>query len=183
QILKTGKSDKESFPYPLSFAPKISEEFIKDIRIGSKIDLILNDETVGNITLKSKFKNDKNFSNIFSPHTCSLDNMGEICIGGEIEIYNSTIQKIKEEFHKTKENLNAHKITAIVSSFDPLHRAHERMFRWTIDKADLVVVFLVESFDANGFDFDLKQNYLKKFIQNYLPPDRIFIFPLKDINL
>ncbi|MEE6566542.1 formyltransferase family protein, partial [Campylobacter coli] len=42
-----------------------------------------------------------------------LDDMGEICIGGEIEIYNSTIQKIKEEFHKTKENLNAHKITAI----------------------------------------------------------------------
>ncbi|EKJ5634110.1 sulfate adenylyltransferase [Campylobacter coli] len=183
QILKTGKSNNESFPYPLSFAPKISEEFIKDIRIGSKIDLILDDEIVGNITLKSKFKNDKNFSNIFSPHTCSLDDMGEICIGGEIEIYNSTIQKIKEEFHKTKENLNAHKITAIVSSFDPLHRAHERMFRWTIDKADLVVVFLVESFDANGFDFDLKQNYLKKFIQNYLPPDRIFIFPLKDINL
>lgn len=85
----------------------------------------------------------------------------KFCIGGEIEIYSSTIQKIKEEFHKTKENLNAHKITAIVSSFDPLHRAHERMFRWTIDKADLVVVFLVESFDANGFDFDLKQNYLK----------------------
>ncbi|MEE6591691.1 hypothetical protein VWN77_10335, partial [Campylobacter coli] len=45
---------------------------------------------------------------------------------------NSTIQKIKEEFHKTKENLNAHKITAIVSSFDPLHRAHERMFRYSL---------------------------------------------------
>ncbi|MCH3853199.1 sulfate adenylyltransferase, partial [Campylobacter jejuni] len=73
QIFKTGKSNNESFPYPLSFAPKVSEEFIKDIRIGSKIDLILDDEIVGNITLKSKFKNDKNFSNIFSPHTCSLD--------------------------------------------------------------------------------------------------------------
>ncbi len=57
------------------------------------------------------------------------------------------------------------------------------MFRWTIDKADLVVIFLVESFDVNGFEFELKEAYLKKFIQNYLPPDRIFIFPLKNINI
>lgn len=109
--------------------------------------------------------------------------MGTTCISGKIEIYNSQIKKIKENFQQIKNNLNAQKITAIVSSFDPLHRAHERMFRWTIDKADLVVIFLVESFDANGFEFELKEAYLKKFIQNYLPPDRIFIFPLKNINI
>lgn len=88
--------------------------------------------------------------------------MGTTCISGKIEIYNSQIEKIKENFQQIKNNLNAQKITAIVSSFDPLHRAHERMFRWTIDKADLVVIFLVESFDVNGFEFELKEAYLKK---------------------
>lgn len=183
QVIKTGKFKTENFPYPLTFAPKNAENFLKTAKIGTKIDLILDDKIVGNIELKSKFKNDKNFSSIFSPHTCPLNNVGETCIGGNIEINNPAIKKTIEDFEHTKENLNAQKITALVSSFDPLHRAHERMFRWTIDKADLVVVFLVESFDDNGFDFELKQQYLKQFIQSYLPPDRVFVFPLKNINL
>lgn len=183
QVIKTGKFKTESFPYPLTFAPKNAESFLKTAKIGSKIDLVLDDEIVGSIELKSKFKNDRNFSSIFSPHTCSLNNAGETCISGNIEINNPVIKNTIENFKNTKENLNAQKITALVSSFDPLHRAHERMFRWTIDKADLVVVFLVESFDDNGFDFELKQQYLKQFIQSYLPPDRVFVFPLKNINL
>ncbi|MCE3579446.1 sulfate adenylyltransferase, partial [Campylobacter jejuni] len=168
---------------PLSFAPKNAEEALNDIKSGDRIDLILDEKVVGHIDFKSQFKNNKNFSDIFSPNTCSLEDMGTTCISGKIEIYNSQIEKIKENFQQIKNNLNAQKITAIVSSFDPLHRAHERMFRWTIDKADLVVIFLVESFDVNGFEFELKEAYLKKFIQNYLPPDRIFIFPLKNINI
>ncbi|TKX32948.1 sulfate adenylyltransferase [Campylobacter aviculae] len=179
EILKTGKFKGESFPYPLIFSPKNA----KNLKIGNKIELLLNGKIVGHIDLKKKFKNDKNFSSIFRSHTCSLENNGEICISGEIEIYNSSIKTIKENFKLVKENLNAQKITALVTSLDPLHRAHERMLRWTIDKADLVVIFLVESFDNDGFDFDLKEKYLKKFIQKYLPPDRIFIFPLKNIDL
>ncbi|EAL5962823.1 sulfate adenylyltransferase [Campylobacter jejuni] len=183
EIIKSGKFKGESFPYPLSFAPKNTKEALNDIKSGDRIDLILDEKVVGHIDFKSQFKNNKKFSDIFNPNTCSLKDIGTTCISGKIEIYNSQIKKIKENFQQIKNNLNAQKITAIVSSFDPLHRAHERMFRWTIDKADLVVIFLVESFDANGFEFELKEAYLKKFIQNYLPPDRIFIFPLKNINI
>ncbi|MFQ6342205.1 sulfate adenylyltransferase [Campylobacter sp. VTCC 70190] len=181
EIIKTGKFKGESFPYPLSFAPKNAN--LTGIQNGEKIELILDEKIVGHIDFKSQFKNNKNFSDIFSPNTCSLEDMGTTCISGKIEIYDSQIKKIKENFHQIKSKLNAQKITAIVSSFDPLHRAHERMFRWTIDKADLVVAFLVESFDSKGFEFELKEAYLKKFIQNYLPPERIFIFPLKNIDI
>ncbi|AXP09334.1 sulfate adenylyltransferase [Campylobacter hepaticus] len=182
EIVKTGKFKGESFPYPLSFTPK-NEDTLHNIKSGTQIDLILKEEIVGHIEFKTKFKNNKNFSDIFSPNTCSLEDMGATYISGEIEIYHSPIQEIKANFQEVKNNLNAQKITAIVSSFDPLHRAHERMFRWTIDKADLVVLFLIESYENNGLDFTLKETYLRNFIQNYLPPDRIFIFPLKDINI
>ncbi|MCX2682682.1 sulfate adenylyltransferase [Campylobacter sp. MIT 21-1685] len=183
EVLKTGKFNKENLPYPLSFAPKIKEETLKELRAGSRCELVLDDVKVGHIQLGSKFKNNHNFSTIFSPNVCSIENKSGICLSGEIEIYDCEIKKLKEDFHRTKKNLNAKKITALVSSFDPLHRAHERIFRWTIDKADLVVVFLVESFNTNGFDFELKQKYLKRFIQSYLPPDRIFVFPLKHIDI
>ncbi|MBM0637280.1 sulfate adenylyltransferase [Campylobacter sp. VicNov18] len=183
EIVKTGKFKGESFPYPLSFAPKNAQDILNGIKTGNQIDLVLKEKTIGHINFKGKFKNNKNFSDIFSPHTCSLEDISTTYISGEIEIYDSQIKKIKENFQQVKNNLNAQKITAIVSSFDPLHRAHERMFRWTIDKADLVVIFLIESYENNGLDFILKEKYLKQFIKNYLPPDRIFIFPLKDIHI
>ncbi|MBZ7963753.1 sulfate adenylyltransferase [Campylobacter sp. 2457A] len=183
EILKTGKLKRENFPYPFTFAPKNAEKVLKDLKEKDKIELICNEKIVGYIEFKNKFKNDKNFSSIFSSRTCSLENNGKTCISGKIKIYDSPIKTIKQQFQLVKEKLNAQKITALVTNLDPLHRAHERMFRWTIDKADLVVIFLVESFDEDGFEFNLKEKYLQKLIQNYLPPDKIFVFPLKNIDL
>lgn len=98
EIIKSGKFKGESFPYPLSFAPKNAEEALNDIKSGDRIDLILDEKVVGHIDFKSQFKNNKNFSDIFSPNTCSLEDMGTTCISGKIEIYNSQIEKIKENF-------------------------------------------------------------------------------------
>lgn len=54
---------------------------------------MLDEKVVGHIDFKSQFKNNKNFSDIFSPNTCSLEDMGTTCISGKIEIYNSQIEK------------------------------------------------------------------------------------------
>ena len=182
EVMKNAKFKNEIFPYPFSFCVNETKA-LKNLEKGDKIELCLNEKVVGHINYESKFQNEKEISSIFSPNICSLKDSGLICLSGEFEIYNSEIKQIKENFNATKQRLNAQKITAIVSSFDPLHRAHERIFRWTIDKADLVVVFLVESFEENGFEFELKRAYLEKFIQTYLPPDRVFVFPLKNIDI
>ncbi|MCH5335892.1 MAG: sulfate adenylyltransferase [Campylobacter sp.] len=180
KILKTRKFKGEFFPYPLSFATKNNEELLKN---ESRVNLFLNDEIIGHIDIKNVFKSDKNYADIFNPNETLSKSKNKVRISGEFELYNCKIKKIKSEFLSVKKKLNAKKITALFSSFDPLHRAHERMFRWMIDKADLVVVFLIESYKNDGFDFALKEKYVEKFIQSYLPPERIFIFPLKDIDI
>lgn len=183
EIIKTNRFEGKIFPYPLSFAPKDCEKVIKESKIGENLELICKNESVGYIQVKSKYKNDKPHASIFDPNTCSIEDLGRFCIGGEIEIFNSEIRTYKQEFLAAKKRLNAKKITAVFSSFDPLHRAHEKMFRWTIDKADLVVIFLIESYGNNGFDFNLKKKCLQTFIKKYLPLDKIFIFPLKGIDI
>lgn len=180
EILETRKFEGEVFPYPLSFAPRTNLEFPKD---KTRVDLLLDNEIVGHIDVKSLFKNDKNFADVFNPNESSSKGKNKVRVAGEFEIYNSTIKTIKKEFLDVKEKFNARRITAVFSSFDPLHRAHERMFRWMIDKADLVVVFLIESYENDGFEFTLKERYLNKFVQSYLTPERVFIFPLKDIDI
>lgn len=182
EISRTKKFKGHTFLYPLTFVCKYDKvkETLKNIKFRDKIDLILNNKIVGHIVFHSQFKYKSHFTSIFNFNECFLDDKTNVCISGEFEIYNSPIKSIKEKFLSIKNNLNAKKITAIVSSFDPLHRAHERIFRWSIDKADLVVVFLIESYEENGLDFSLKEKYLNQFIKNYLPPDRIFVFPLQD---
>lgn len=59
--LNQEKFKGESFPYPLSFAPKNAEEALNDIKSGDRIDLILDEKVVGHIDFKSQFKNNKKF--------------------------------------------------------------------------------------------------------------------------
>lgn len=179
-VVRSGKFHKESFPYPISFAPG---QKIENLKNNTLLELCVNDEIVGHIVYKGVFKNDENFIDIFHPNACLLKGEERTYIYGDIELYRSEISILKTQLEERKATLNAQKITAIVSSFDPLHRAHERMFRWMIDKADLVVAFLIESYEDGGFDFALKERYLHKFIQNYLPPERVFIFPLRHIDI
>ena len=182
EVIKTSKFKNKFFPYPLTFAPKNNNKNIKNLKNEKEVDLICNEKEVGKIKIKNIFKNDKD-SYIFNPNTCSLESTTKYCISGDIEILDSKIKILKKQFEEKKEKLNAKKITGIVSSFDPLHRAHERIFRWSIDKADLVVIFLIESYEKNGLDFDLKKSCLEIFINKYIPLDRIFIFPLKNVDI
>lgn len=183
EVVNTGKLGKDMIPYPFTFCPEASDEFLSQVKKGDTLDLLCDDECVGELKVESKFNNDKNTTDIFSPNMCSIEEIGDICISGEFELFNSHIKELKTEFEKVKQKLNAKSITAIISSFDPLHRGHERIMRWTIDKADLVVIFLIESYETRGLNFELKLTYLKKFIQEYIPQDRVFIFPLKNIDL
>ncbi|TQR32396.1 sulfate adenylyltransferase [Campylobacter sp. MIT 99-7217] len=183
EFIKYGKIDGKKAPYALTFAPKFDDRVVLHARKGDILNLVCEGRVVGELKLESKFKNNKQVTNIFEPHICSLDNVGKICISGEFEIFDSHIKKIKEEFNEVKQRLNAQRITALVTSLDPLHRGHERIFSWTIDKADLVVIFLIESYEENGFDFELKKAYLDQVIQNYFPHEHIFVFPLRHIDI
>ena len=184
-IIKEKKYKNEFLPYSFAFSPSElnNYEIINDIKNGQTLDLICNKKHVGTLHVKNKFNFDGDTQSIFSLNYCFLDPLKRFYLAGDFEIFDSNIQKIKQEFINHKNNINAQKITAIVSSLDPLHRAYEKLFRWTIDKADLIVIFLTESNEDHGLDFDLKRKCLDTLIQNYLPKDKIFVFPLKNIDI
>ena len=67
---------------------------------------------------------------------------------------------------------------------EPFNRAHERLIRMTIDKADLVLLFLLKSHGADEMmSFALKKSVLEYFIQNYIPKNRLIIVPFENSNL
>ncbi|MBZ7991298.1 MULTISPECIES: sulfate adenylyltransferase [unclassified Campylobacter] len=176
--------DKNISACTLAFSPNYElNNDIKNYQFNNEITLILNDKKVGKITQATTFDNDKAYTNIFSANTCKLDKELNPCIAGKVEIFNNEFKKVKTALNNKIKKNNAKKITALILNADPITRAHERMLRWTIDKADLVIIFVVEGYDTNSLNFQAKKECFEYYAKNFLPLERIFPVYLKNIDL
>lgn len=180
EVLATQSYKGTPMPYTLSFSPDVD---LQNAKAGDEFMLICEGKEVGEFTLKEKFQHKGDIQSLFNPNSCIISEDKRFYVAGDFTLFNSPISATHKEFQKVKAHLNAGRITALISNLDPLHRAHERIFRWTIDKADLVVIFLIESYEKGGLDFELKYACLQRLAELYLPKDRFFIFPLKDLNI
>lgn len=191
EVYETGFLSGEPMPYAFVFAPqgKRNQETIKNAQKGEKIELINSSgEPVGHINVSGSFKFDetKSAQNIFRANETESARQccGKLAINGEIKIYGSALEKVKERIVTVKKEQNAQKITAIMLTAEPFNRAHERLIRMTIDKADLVLLFLLKSHGADEvMSFTLKKRVLEYFIQNYIPQNRLIIVPFENSSL
>ena len=191
EVYETGFLGGEPMPYAFVFAPqgKRNQETIKNAQKGDKIELINSSgESVGHINVSGSFKFDetKSAQNIFRTNETESARQccGKLAISGEVKIYGSALEKVKERIVTVKKEQNAQKITAIMLTAEPFNRAHERLIRMTIDKADLVLLFLLKSHGADEvMSFALKKRVLEYFIQNYIPQNRLIIVPFENSSL
>ncbi len=191
EVYETGFLNNEPMPYSFIFAPfgKRNQECLRGANSGDKIELIKDNKIVGHIIVDTIFKFDQKnrINNIFHANEMiqnEVNQSGELAISGEVEIYSSTFSDVKKQIKRIKEESNAQKITAIMLTAEPFNRAHERLIRMTIDKADLVLLFLLKSYSSDWqLKFDLKRRVMEYFAQNYLPRNRLVIVPFENSNL
>ena len=177
-------------PYPFMFAPfdKNSQNIIKNTKNGEKIKLLKNDEIIGEIICESIFETDdfKNNLSIFNTNnifSTIKQNHGKFAISGKFKIYNDILDKKIENVKLLKQRLNAKKITALFMSADPIHRAHERIIRLAIDKADFVLVFLVRSQKDDKIPYELRKKTMDYLAKNFFPQNRLIIVPFGNTHL
>ena len=193
EVYETGFLNGEKMYHSFVFAPfgKRNQETIRNSKKGDKLELLKDDEIVGHIVVEDvfKFSEDKKMKNIFRANESiytTQNPSGEFAVSGEVKIYRDSLKVAKDEISRLKREQNAQKITAVMLIAEPFHRAHERLIRMTIDKADLVLVFLLKSYDNDsGLDmkFELKKQVLEFFVQNYIPKNRLVIVPFESSNL
>ncbi|MCR4941194.1 MAG: sulfate adenylyltransferase [Campylobacter sp.] len=183
EVIKKGTINGEALPYAFVFAPPSIQEF--DLKKGDILELYFENEKVGEIKISSVFEMKKEYSkiNIFVKSEVSQVCCGKVAISGEFELYLDNVSKVKAELELIKKEQNVKKITALMLTADPFNRAHERIVRMTIDKADLVVIFLLQSYEDNHLNFDLRRELIEHFIQTYLPPKKVLVMPFKNTNL
>ncbi|MFV0482181.1 MAG: sulfate adenylyltransferase [Campylobacteraceae bacterium] len=177
------------FPMSFTFAPngKKNQENIKNAKKGEKFDLIVDGEKRGEIVADEVFKVnqferiDKFFGNADSSAYVTnqiLKRLGKYAICGDYEVDCNDIKNIKNKIKNAITKRDAKTVSAVMLKANPFHRAHERLLRITLEKSDLLVIFLIKSHDKeNVLPFELRLKTLEYFVEHYLHKDKIIIVP------
>ena len=190
EVAKKGYFNGEPMPYSFGFAPfgEINQNIASKLHAGQRVNLNMDGKIVGHIDVAKVFKFDESMraKNIFLANESNSEmslNLGKYGISGEFELYDESLQISKDALNELILESGAKKITAVFLTADPFNRAHERLVRMTIDKADLVVVFLIRTREERHIDYEIRKQVLDFFNQNYLPTKKVFVFALKNTTL
>ena len=190
EVAKKGYFNGEPMPYSFGFAPfgEVNQNIASKLHAGQRVNLNMDGKIVGHIDVAKVFKFDESMraKNIFLANESNSEmslNLGKYGISGEFELYDESLQISKDALNELIKESGAKKITAVFLTADPFNRAHERLIRMTIDKADLVVVFLIRTREERHIDYEIRKQVLDFFNQNYLPTKKVFVFALKNTTL
>lgn len=183
ELAKTSKLNK----YAYIFAPfgKKNQAVAKSLEKGERVTLLVGNDIVGHIDVEDTFAFEPSWANqnLFSyPDELGKKQYGEIGISGDFTLLQDPIATARAELEKLKKMQNAHTVTVVALTADPFNRAHERLVRMTVDKADILVIILKHTSADMGLAFQLRQKMMEYFIQSYLPPSRVIIIPLENAD-
>ncbi len=192
QVLKDGLFEGTTFPFPLILSPsgKTNESVLMSAKKGEVLHFICDDTLVGEICVDEIFTIDptERLRQIFGTEDLSHPGVnathkriGKYAVCGEYTIDTQPIEEIQASIQIAKERIGAKHTTAIFMAANPLHRAHERLIRQSLERSDLIIIFLLKPYNNNsGLDYTLRHEMVNFFVDNYLPHGRVIIVPLEN---
>ena len=194
-VENTGCYKGKPFPFPFILAPagKKNEEVITSLKKGEKIDIIVDEKVRGHIIAQGFFEIDRKrrieqiFGNYDTQNMATrdfLDRLGRYSIYGKFEVDYDGIKKVKQQIKNAIKDSGAKSVAAIMMDARPFHRAHERLLRITLERTDLVIVFLSKHASIqNKMTYNQKYEILQYAIGNYLPKNRVLVVPFESTYL
>jgi len=191
EVTRTKLYKNHSFPFSFILAPKgkRNEEVLKSLKKGEIVTLKVNHKPVGWIEVDEVFEIDPNerVQEIYGTQNPShpgvkatMKRLGRFAISGKFEVDYPKLRHIKEQITTAKERTGAKQTSAMMMAARPLHRAHERLIRTTLDRSDLVVIFLFKPFyEDSTLPYKLRYRSMDYFVKTYLPANRVIIVPLE----
>jgi len=190
QVLETGRFNDSTFPFPFILAPagETNEKVLSQAKKGESLDLIVDGEFSGTLVVEEVFAIDpservRHIYGTDSPSHPGVDStlkrLGKRAVSGTLSLENDPVAPILQRIEDAKQRIDAKHTTAIMMAANPLHRAHERLIRQTLDNTDLVVIFLLKPYYYGDLNYELREEALIFFVENYLPRNRVVVVPLE----
>ena len=179
------------FPFSLLFAPagKRNRATITSLKSGEQLDLISDNEKVGEMTIKEIFEIDqeKRLMSIYGtsdPAHPGVKNtmrrLGNLSLYGDYVVDYPLIQDTLRRVRQAIQRTGAQKISSMMLAANPLNRAHERMIRQAASESDLVVLFLRKPYTDTGLRYDIRHKALSTFVDGFLPKNKAIIVPFEN---
>ncbi|HGZ70805.1 MAG TPA: sulfate adenylyltransferase [Nitratifractor sp.] len=191
EVDNTKKYKDIPMPYSFILAPKgkRNQETLLNIKRGDRVTLISQGREVGYLIVDETFKIDplKRIFQIYGTTDTSfpavnrtMKRLGEWAVSGKYEVNYPEIHASVHKVSKAIEENSAKKVSAMMLGANPLNRAHERIMRHALDNCDLLVIFLMKPFTEEGIDFNIRQESLCIFIEQFLPHNKIVVVPFEN---
>lgn len=192
QVIESGLINGQSFPFPFILAPsgKMNNEVLKSIETGEEL-IILNDkeelfatlivEEVFEINPLERIHQIYGTTDLGHPGVkATLNRLGKFAVSGELKVKDKKICFCKEQIDEAKKTVDAKHTTALMMAANPLHRAHERLIRQTLDSTDLLVIFLLKPYTESNLAYEIRKDTLDFFINNFLTKNKVVVVPLEN---
>jgi len=191
KVLKTGLIGEKSFPFPFILAPsgKKNEETISSLEIGEEITILCDGEDFATLVIDETFRISPNertkhiYGTDDETHPgvmATLKRLGSWAVCGDYTIHKYGENQNLQIINKAKKLIDAKHTSSIFMAANPMHRAHERLIRQTLDTTDLLVIFLLKPYESANLSYEIRKEALEFFINNFLPKNRVVIVPLEN---
>ncbi|MBP9491715.1 MAG: sulfate adenylyltransferase [Sulfurospirillum sp.] len=194
EVEETGYYKGKPFPFPFIIAPSgdKNKEVLTTAYQGEPLDFVVDGKIKGTIIVDEVFEVDrkKRIEQLFGSYDVNnpdiqnfLKRLGDVAVCGEYTLEFNDIKNVKERIKNAKEQLGAKHVSAMMINAKPFHRAHERVIRITLEKCDLLVIFLLKPYKQDILSYELRLKALQFFVDNYLPKNRVLIVPFENTYL
>lgn len=191
EVLRTGLFNSKSFPFPFILAPsgKVNAKVLSSLSQGEELDIIfdkkhfatLHVEEVFTIDPKDRIKQIYGTDDLSHPGVmATMNRIGSLAVSGEYTLVNSNKNISKDIIFDAKKRIDAKHTTALVMAANPLHRAHERLIRQALENTDLLVIFLLKPYTESNLNYEIREESLHYFINNFLPKNNVVVVPLEN---
>ncbi|MBN2782367.1 MAG: sulfate adenylyltransferase, partial [Campylobacterales bacterium] len=191
EVLKTGLIGGKSFPFPFVLAPsgEKNEQVIESLEVGEEVTILCEGKEFATLIVDETFQIDPSdrVKHIYGTDDLThpgvrrtIKRLGKWVLKGEYKLLNQSSNKTKKIISNAKKAVDAKKVNSIFIAANPLHRAHERLIRQTLDNSDLLVIFLLKPYDNSNLSYDIRREALEYFVNNYLPKNRVVIVGLEN---
>ena len=191
KVLKTGLVGGKSFPFPFILAPsgKKNEQVLSLLTKGEEITILCGEKEFATLVVDETFRISPNertkhiYGTDDETHPgvmATLKRLGSWAVSGEYTILNNEPSRNLEIINKAKSMIDAKHTSSVFMAANPLHRAHERLIRQTLDTTDLLVIFLLKPDESANLNYEIREEALQFFINNFLPKNRVVIVPLEN---
>lgn len=190
EVDATGLYRGRTFPFSFILAPsgKRNREILATAHVGETLDLVEGGEICGRLTVNEVFPIDpkQRVAKIFGTDEpthpgveATIKRLGTLAVSGDFVVEFDGIGDAVAKISQAKATIGAKHTTGIVMTAKPLNRAHERLIRLTLEKTDLIVIFLIRSYAQETIPYELRKETLSYLVDNYFPKNRVIIVPLE----